>query len=387
MRRMAGAFRIVEHKMKKYRVGIIGCGAIFMVHAYPLHMIENAEIRAVCDIKPQARETAARLFNCDAYENYQDMLKRDDIDVVHILTPHYLHAGMVIDSANSGRHVLTEKPMSISVDEARAEIEAGKRNNVTIGVISQNRYNSASVAIKGAIESGSLGKVIGQRILLSWLKPDSYYEKSDWHGTWDKEGGSLMIDQAIHVMDLARWFVDDEIDSIQASYGNRNHPSIETEDTAEGLIKYRNGVQSVFFATNNFTYNSPVLVETHCEKGMALMEFDRAQITYRDGKEINVINNPNDTLDENAYQAFFNQPSSQVAINTLTEWGVVGLPITWKAPRAYWGVTHIKQIRNFYESLDAGVQPDITAEEAFKTQEMIMAIYESGRTQQAIQLH
>jgi UDP-N-acetyl-2-amino-2-deoxyglucuronate dehydrogenase len=377
--------------MKKYRVGIIGCGAIFMVHAYPLHMLENVEIKAVCDIKPQAREMAARLFNCESYENYQDMLKRDDIDVVHVLTPHYLHSRMVIDAANSGKHVLTEKPMSISVAEAKAEIEAGKRNNATIGVISQNRYNSASVAIKEAIDSGSLGKVIGQRILLSWFKPDSYYANSDWHGTWDKEGGSLMIDQAIHVMDLARWFVNDEIESIQASYGNRNHPSIETEDTAEGLIKYKNGVQSVFFATNNYSYNSPVLVETHCEKGMVLMEFDRAQITYRDGREINVINNPNDTLDEHAYESFFKQSSSQVAMKTLDEWGVFGgaatIPITWKTPRAYWGVTHIKQIQNYYESLEKGVQPDITAEEAFKSHEMIMAIYESGRTRQTIKLH
>ena len=377
--------------MKKFRVGIIGCGNIFMMHAYPLHMIENVEIKAVCDIKPQAREMAARLFDCDAYADYQEMLKRDDLDVIHVLTPHYLHAPMVIDAANSGRHVLSEKPMAISVEQARAEIEAGKRNHVTIGVISQNRYNSASVAIKEAIDSGSLGKVYGQRILLAWQKPDSYYANSDWHGTWDQEGGSLMIDQAIHVMDLARWLVNAEIESIQASFGNRNHPSIETEDTAEGLIKYKNGAQSVFFATNNYTYTSPVMIETHCEKGTALLEFDRAQITYSEGREVNVINNPHDTLDENAYQDFFKQSSRQVAMKTLADWGVFGgdapVPTTWKTPRAYWGVTHIKQIKNYYQSLAAGVQPDITAAEAFKTHEMIMAIYESGRTGKTIELH
>lgn len=376
--------------MKKFRVGIIGCGNIFGVHAFPLHTIPNVEVVAVCDIKPAAREAAARLFQCDAYEDYRELLKREDIDVVHVLTPHYLHAPMVIAAADAGKQVLTEKPMSIKLEDARAEIEAGKRNGVTIGVISQNRYNSASVAIKEALDNGSLGKVVGQRILLSWFKPDEYYQKSDWHGTWDKEGGSLIIDQAIHVLDLARWFVNDEILTIQASIDNRNHPVIETEDTAEGLIKYRNGVQSVFYATNNYTYNSPVMVETHCEKGTALMEFDKAVITYRDGKEINVINNPNDTLDEAAYQAFFNQSSQQAAMKTLSEWGVFGsplsIPITWKTPRPYWGVTHIKQIQNYYASLTAGVQPDITAEEAFKTQEMICAIYDSAKTKHTIRL-
>lgn len=377
--------------MKKFGVGIIGCGAIFGVHAFPLHTIENVEVKAVCDIKPAAREVGSRLFSCDSYENYHEMLERKDIDVIHVLTPHYLHAPMVIDAANAGKHVLSEKPMAIKLEDARAEIEAGKRNHVTIGVISQNRYNSASVAIKEALDSGSLGKVIGQRIILSWFKPDDYYQRSDWHGTWDKEGGSLIIDQAIHVLDLARWFLDSEIVSIQASIDNRNHPVIETEDTAEGLIKYRNGVQSVFFATNNYTYNSPVMVETHCEKGMALMEFDRAVITYRDGKELNVINNPNDTLDEAAYQAFFNQSSQQSAMKTLSEWGVFGspvtIPITWKTPRPYWGVTHVKQIQNYYESLAAGVQPDITAEETIKTQEMICAIYDSAKTRQTVCLH
>lgn len=377
--------------MKKFRVGIIGCGAIFGVHAYPLHTIENVEVKAVCDIKPPAREAAARLFNCDAHEDYRELIQRTDIDVVHVLTPHYLHAPMVIAAANAGKHVLSEKPMSITFEDAQAEVEAGRKNNVVIGVISQNRYNSASVAIKEALDNGSLGKIVGQRIMLSWFKPDEYYLRSDWHGTWDKEGGSLIIDQAIHVLDLARWFVNDEIESVQASIDNRNHAVIETEDTAEGLIKYRNGVQSVFFATNNFTYNSPVVVETHCEHGMALMEFDHASITYRAGKEINIINNPFDTLDEADYQAFFNQSSAQSAFKALSEWGVFGspvtIPITWKTPRPYWGVTHIKQIKNYYESLTAGVQPDITAEEAIKTQEMICAIYDSAKTKQTIRLH
>jgi UDP-N-acetyl-2-amino-2-deoxyglucuronate dehydrogenase len=371
--------------MKTYRVGIIGCGAIFIMHAYPLHRMEQTEIKAVCDIKPAAVQAASQLFHCDGYSDYRELLKRDDIDVVHILTPHYLHAQMAIDAANAGKHVLSEKPMAISMEQAHAMIEAGKRNNVTIGVISQNRYNAASVAIKTALADGSLGRIIGQRIVLSWTKPAEYYRRSDWHGTWDKEGGSLMIDQAIHVMDLARWFIGDEIQSVQATIANRDHPEIETEDTAEGLITYRGGVKSVFFATNNFTFNAPVVVETHCENGTALMEFDRAVITYKNGQELTVVNDPNETVNEEEYKGFFNEESSQVAMRTLKEWGVIMLPVTWKAPKSYWGVTHIKQIENFYTSLEAGVQPDITAEVAIKTHELIMAIYQSSREKRTIE--
>jgi predicted dehydrogenase len=292
---------------------------------------------------------------------------------------------MAIAAAQAGKHVLTEKPMAISMDEARAMIDAARRNGVTLGVISQNRYNAASVAIKRALMDGSLGKVVGQRVVLSWTKPAEYYKRSDWHGTWDKEGGSLMIDQAIHVMDLARWFIDDEIQSVQASIANRDHHEIETEDTAEGLITYRNGVRSVFFATNNFSYNAPVVVETQCENGTALMEFDRAVITYRDGRELTVMNDPSETVDEAEYKSFFNEESSQAAMRTLREWGVIMLPVTWKAPKSYWGVTHGKQIANFYASLAAGTQPDITGEVAIKTQELIMAIYQSAKEHRTIE--
>jgi UDP-N-acetyl-2-amino-2-deoxyglucuronate dehydrogenase len=372
--------------MKKYGVGVIGCGAIFIVHAYPLFRMEQTEIKAVCDIKPDALKAASELFHCDGYADYHDLLQRDDIDVVHILTPHYLHAPMTIDAANAGKHVLAEKPLAISMDQAHAIVGAGRRNKVTIGAVSQNRYNAAAVAIKKALVDGSLGKIMGQRIILSWAKPAEYYQRSDWRGTWDKEGGSLLIDQAIHVLDLARWFVGEEIETVQATIANRDHPEIETEDTAEGLITYRNGVKSVFFATNNFSYNAPVVVEIQCEKGTALMEFDRAVITYRNGQELTVVNDPSETINEAEYKGFFNEESSQIAMRTLKEWGVIMLPVTWKAPKSYWGVTHIKQIENFYASLAAGRQPDMTAEVALKTQEMIMAIYQSAKEQRPVQL-
>jgi len=371
--------------MKKFGVGVIGCGAIFIVHAYPLHRMELTEIKAVCDIKPEALKAASELFRCDGHSDYRELLKRDDIDVVHILTPHYLHAPMAIAAADAGKHVLTEKPMAISTEEARAMVAAARRNRVILGVISQNRYNSASVAVKSALADGSLGRVIGQRVMLSWTKPAEYYKRSEWHGTWDKEGGSLMIDQAIHVMDLARWFVGEEIQSVQANITNRDHPDIETEDTAEGLITYRNGVKSVFFATNNFSYNAPVVVETHCENGTALLEFDRAVITYKTGQELTVVNDPTQTFDEAEYKGFFNEESSQVAMRTLKEWGVIMLPVTWKTPRSYWGVTHIKQIENFYESVAAGTEPDISGDVAIKTQELIMAIYQSARERRTIE--
>lgn len=373
--------------MKTFGVGIIGCGWIFTQHAYALHIKENIEVKAVCDIKPDTLKTASKLFHCDEYSDYKEMLKREDIDAIHVLTPHYLHASMVIDAANAGKHVLTEKPMCIKIEDAKAMIEAGKRNNVTIGVISQNRYNGPSLAVRKAIDNGSLGKAISQRILLTFAKPESYYQNSGWRGTWDKEGGALLIDQSIHQLDLGRWFIDDEIISVDATLTNRMHAVIKTEDTAEGLIKYRNGARSVFYATNNLSYDAAPIIETHFENGMALLGFDRAVITYVDGHETIAAENPFEGYDESEFQTFFNMTPFEMAMSTLKGWGVIGSPIIWKNTKSVWGLSHIKQINNFYDSIATGKQPDINAEEAFKTQEMMCAIYESAQTHSTIKLH
>jgi UDP-N-acetyl-2-amino-2-deoxyglucuronate dehydrogenase len=373
--------------MTTYRVGIIGCGAIFPSHAFPLHLMENTKVIAVCDIKPDALEKAKDLFQCEGHIDYQDLLKRDDIDVVHVLTPHNLHAPMVIDVANAGKHVLVEKPMSIEIDDAKAMVETAKVNKVTLGVISQNRYNGPSVAVKKAIESGNLGKVRSQRLIMTWAKPESYYEASDWRGTWDKEGGALLIDQAVHLMDLARWFVDDEIASIEATITNRLHPIIKTEDTAEGLIKYKNGARTIFYATNNYMYDAPPIVETLCEKGIANLGFDRATISYANGKETIVVNDPTEGYDESLFTSFFNQEPSEMMFETFRKWGLVFPPITWKGTHGAWGMSHIKQIKNYYDSLDKGILPDIHGEEALATQEMMCAIYQSAKEKREIQLH
>ena len=115
---------------------------------------------------------------------------------------------------------MTEKPMAISIKDADAMIREAKEGGVKLGVIFQNRYNNASIAIKEAIEEGKLGKILGTRMFLTWDRSDDYYRESDWKGTWDKEGGGVLIDQAIHTIDLMQWFVG-EIEEIEAKYYTR----------------------------------------------------------------------------------------------------------------------------------------------------------------------
>lgn len=334
--------------MKGFRVGIVGVGNIFPMHALPVINNEVCELVAVCDNKEDRAIKAAEEFNCNQYFDYKEMIDKENLDVLHICLPHYLHAEVAIYALSNQVHVMTEKPMSIHFKDAQDMVQAAKDNNKTLGVIFQNRYNPGSQLIKKTLESGELGKIISSKLSVTWDRSDDYYSKSDWKGTWEKEGGGVIIDQAIHTMDLVRWFVDDEIDSIDANISNRGHAIIEVEDSAEGMIRYKNGVTTAFHALNYYGYDAPVEIELYCEKGLAKMVADKGTILFNNGREYSADADPTENF----------------------EYGDV---------KQYWGVSHIKQINLFYEALAKGQEPAINGQEAMKTQKMICAIYDSGK--------
>lgn len=341
--------------MKKFRVGIVGCGNIFPMHALPVLQNKQCELVAVCDNKEDRAQKSATQHNCNYYLDYKEMIDKENLDVLHICLPHHLHAPVAIYAMNNKVHVMTEKPMSIHLEDAQAMVDTAKQNGVTLGVIFQNRYNPGSQLIKQTLEKGELGKIITGKLSVTWDRSDEYYGRSDWKGTWDKEGGGVIIDQAIHTMDLMRWFVGDKIDYVDANISNRAHDIIQVEDAAEGVIRYKNGVVTAFHAINYYGYDAPVELELYCEKGIAKMIADKAIIRFNDAREYTADTNPNENF----------------------EYGDV---------KQYWGVSHIKQIKLFYEALDKGIQPDINGEEAIKTQEMVCAIYESGKQRKRVVL-
>ncbi len=335
------------------RVGIVGCGNIFPMHGYPVDKLDSAELIAVCDIKEERAQKRAKDLGCSYYTDYKEMIDKEKLDVVHICTPHYMHAPIAIYAAKNKANVLTEKPMSIKLEDAKEMIDVAKANNVTLGVIFQNRYNQGSKLIKETLESGELGKILSGKLSVTWDRSDEYYTRSDWKGTWEKEGGGVVIDQAIHTMDLMRWFIDSDIEYVDANISNRAHEIIEVEDSAEGVIKYKNGVITGFYAVNYYGYDAPVEIELYCENGIAKMIADKGIVTFKNGKTM--------TADADPHEVF--------------NYGDV---------KSYWGVSHVKQIENYYESLLSGKKPDITGEEAYKTQKMICAIYDGGKSKERI---
>ena len=202
--------------MKKLRVGVVGCGRISIRHFLPLTSIEEVELVACCDIKKDRADEAASKYGIKAYYSYQEMIKEENLDAIHLCLPHYLHSSVAIYAFEHGVNVLTEKPMDVNLESAIKAVEVAKEKDLLYGVIFQCRYNNPAQLVKKAVTEGKLGKILSARSILTWNRSDDYYKKSDWKGTWDKEGGGVVIDQAIHSIDLVNWIIDSEIETIDS---------------------------------------------------------------------------------------------------------------------------------------------------------------------------
>ncbi|PKM63070.1 MAG: gfo/Idh/MocA family oxidoreductase [Firmicutes bacterium HGW-Firmicutes-21] len=341
--------------MKNYKAAIIGCGNIFPMHAVSVQKCENASLVAICDIKEDRARAKAAEFGCNWYTDYKEMLEKEELDVIHLCLPHFLHAPVAIYCMEKGKNVLTEKPMSITLEDARAMIDTADKQNVLLGCIFQNRYNAGTVLVKEQYQSGALGKILSAKCFVTWNRSDDYYGGSDWKGTWEGEGGGVIIDQAIHTLDMLRYIIDEDIEFIEATIAKRGHAKIEVEDTAEGIIKYKSGLMTNFHAINYYSYDADVEIELACENAVVEMVSDKSTIRFFDGRTIIAERTPGESFD----------------------YGNV---------KSYWGVNHVKQIKNYYESLANGTQPFIPVESAYKTQEMVCAIYKSGKENKRIYL-
>lgn len=338
--------------MRKFKIGIIGCGAIYKMHAGAISESDNLEIAAICDIDIEKAKKEAEKHSCLAFSDYKKMIDECELDSVHVLTPHYLHAEMSIYALKHGVNVLTEKPMAISYADATEMVNTAKETKNTLGVIFQNRYNTASRAVKEELESGKLGKILGASFNIFWCRDKEYYESGAWRGKWDTEGGGVLINQSIHTLDITNWLINSELESVSASMANRSLKGvIEVEDEVSGLIKYKNGVSLSFFACNHAYPGSDVQIEVVCENGRAKICGSKADIIYKDGKTKHIEQDKN---------------SNSVA------------------GKDYWGSSHGIQIQHYYESLSKNETPEIDGAEALKTQKLMCAIYDSAKQNKTI---
>ena len=330
---------------KKFRVGIVGCGGISNAHIPVLMAMDNIEIRAVCDLRPQRAQAAAQRTGAEICPDFDSLIAREDIDVVHVLTPHYLHAPMAIAALKAGKNVLTEKPMAIDTQAAREMIRVSRQCNARLGVIFQNRYNPASKKLKELVASGVGGKFLGARASVCWHREKPYYVESGWRGSMTTEGGGTLINQSIHSLDLLTYIAGQPIVRVRGHVStDRMEDVIDVETACHALAEYADGTSCVFHVTNDYVIDAPIQLEMTCEKKRWQIVGDKLY----------------DVTD--GYQLILDGAAPTVG------------------DKAYWGAGHAAELADYYDCLATGRHFMLEDEAAYPALNLVKAVQESSRT-------
>jgi predicted dehydrogenase len=228
---------------------ILGCGRIAKRHAELLGtgQIAGAKLAAVCDIDRARVDTFATRYGVPGFTSLADMLASPGIDVVSVLTPSGMHAGHAIAAAQAGRHVVVEKPMALTIEDADAMIRAADSAGVRLFIVKQNRFNVPVVKARQALDAGRFGQLVLGTVRVRWCRDQAYYNQDAWRGTWAQDGG-VIANQASHHVDMLGWFMG-PVESVHAR-GLRALVDIEAEDTAVATLRFRSGALGIVEATN-----------------------------------------------------------------------------------------------------------------------------------------
>lgn len=342
--------------MKKLNFGIIGCGRISYKHVEGIiNNRDEATLTAVCDVVLEKAEKRAQEYRegigekcvVKSYENYMDMIEKENIDVVTIATESGYHAEIAINCMNKGIHVIVEKPMALSTKDADDMIRAAKENNVKLSVSHQNRFNAPIQKLRKAVEEGSFGRLINGTARILWNRNQGYYSQAPWRGTWAQDGGTLM-NQCIHNIDLLQWMMGGEVQSVYAECDTFLR-DIEGEDFGAIIIRFKNG-----------------------------------SIGIIEGSACVYPKNLEETL------SIFGQKGTVciggLAVNKIETWRFEGeeemkaVEENGEDPDTVYGFGHTPLFKDFIDAVNNNKEPLINGEEGKKAMEIILAAYKSRLT-------
>lgn len=324
--------------MSGYRSAIIGCGAVSRIHAAAISAA-GASLCAVCDIVPPRAEAYAQKNGASVYTSFDKLLDSVELDFIHICTPHYLHLPMASAALRRGINTVLEKPPAMSYDEFRRLCRAEEESSASLCVCFQNRFNLTTEYVKDILDSKKYGELTGAVGTVTWNRQGEYYTESGWRGRYATEGGSVLINQALHTLDLLNFFMGRPT-GVSSVCTNLSHSEIETEDTVCAKISY-GGKSAVFYATVSAARSPDAQIR---------LFFEHAQI------------------DLTAHECIIRPLGGKAEIISADEASV---------GKECWGSSHARLIGRFYSGLESGENP-CPLSSCRDTMEVLSAIYGGG---------
>lgn len=331
-------------------------GFIGMFHCDAMQSVPEAHLVAVADsVKAPNLKKAEEKFNVMAYEKPGDLIDRKDIDAITIGAPSGLHMDITVRAAKSKKHVLTEKPIEVTLERADKMIQACRENKVKLGVISQRRWDPGMRELKQAVEEGNLGELIMGDAYIKWFRTQEYYDSGGWRGTWKLDGGGCLMNQSIHTVDCLQWVMG-PVTEVYAQTALKAHKRIEVEDIAQALLKYKNGALGTIVSSTACYPGFDERIEISGTQGT--MELFKNKIRTREimGEKIT------------GQQEVADRGSGAADAQAISNEG------------------HVAQIKDFCQAIIKNRKPFITGEEGRKPLEIILAVYESAKTKKPVKL-
>jgi predicted dehydrogenase len=355
--------------VEKVRTALVGYGKVAHTHAWALSTLPESDLVAVCGRHLDRARAFGEQYHIAAFEDVEEMVGRAEVQAVVICTPHPAHAAPSIQAARAGAHVLVEKPLAVSLKDCDQIIGAAERAGVKLGVISQRRLYEPVQRVKAAIEARKIGEpVLGTVLMLGW-RDRAYYNADPWRGSWDAEGGGVLVNQAPHQLDLLQWFMG-PIDELFGYWDNLNHPYIEVEDTAVAVLRFRNGGLGSILVSNSQKPGIYGKVHVHGESGASVG-------VQTDGGAM-FIAGMSDVL-EPPVNDLWTVPGEE---DLLAEWEAEDRTTfeTIDASRHY----HRLQDRDFLQAIIEDREPMVSGVEGRKTVELFTAVYRSQRDRRPV---
>jgi len=248
-----------QYMKDKIRFALLGCGRIAAKHAEILggSKIKDAELVAVCDLKEDRAAKFGAKYSIPYYVDMNAMMTGlgDEVDVVNILTESGMHAKNCIELAKYKKHIVVEKPMALTLEDADNMVKICDEARVKLFVVKQNRYNLPVVKLREAIEKKRFGKIVMGTVRVRWCRTQEYYDKDFWRGTWAQDGG-VFTNQASHHIDLLERMLGEPLSVFAIS--RTALVDIETEDTGVAVVRFKSGALGIVEAT---TATRPVDLE------------------------------------------------------------------------------------------------------------------------------
>ncbi len=329
------------------RIALVGCGRISRNHFDAIARIDGLELVGVCDTVTDRAQSAGAAQRVPWFEHLDEMIAAVPCDVVVIATPSGLHPQHGITAARAGKHVITEKPMAITLHAADALVQACDDAGVRLFVVKQNRLNPPVQLLKRALDKGRFGRLYMANCTVRWTRPQEYYDQAPWRGTWEFDGGAFM-NQASHYVDLVQWLMG-PVESVIAKTATLAR-RIEAEDTGAAVLRFRSGALGVLEVTMlTYPRNLEGSITLLGEKGSVRIG----------GTAVNRVE----------HWEFADYDDDDKLVDTAAT-----------NPPSVYGFGHEGYYRNVLSVLRGQAEPDTDGRSGRKSLELILGIYESART-------